>query len=163
MGDHLLMKNIFTPLLIISTMLYANNDDLSWVDKQVNAIKPPRDGESISNISKIRNPFIFLKKNLIKKDNKNVPKTKVVNANTDKKSISNTAEKKPVVFTKNSFVLSAIINNTALINGKWHKLGELVNGYKITQINKKTVSLKSGSKTKVLSTATENPKLKFKR
>ncbi|WP_373070485.1 hypothetical protein [Sulfurimonas sp.] len=159
------MKKIYMPLLILSAVLSANNDDLSWVDKQVNAIKPPRDGESMRNISSIRNPFVFLKKNLTNKDDKNTkatPRT-IVTANKDKDSKTNSSLEKTPVFTTHSFILGAIINNTALINGKWHKIGETINGYKITKINKKTVNLQSGSKTKVLSTATENPKLKFKK
>ncbi|QFR49020.1 hypothetical protein FJR48_04485 [Sulfurimonas lithotrophica] len=159
------MKTIIIFIFLTSSLL-ANNDDLSWVDTQIEAIKPPRDGESNINMSKIKNPFIFLKKNSSKKE-------------TDKKSVnvSSKANKKEVskvsgsvtevsttpLYKKDSFVLYAIINKTALINGKWYKLGDIVNSYKITHLDNKTVTLKNSSKTKVLSTASKNTKLKFKK
>jgi hypothetical protein len=167
MGDYLLMKRlILLPILVISA-LNATSEDLSWVDEQVNAIKPPRDGESMSNISKIRDPFIFLEKNgsKDKKDKASVAsKTLTANSNTSSSSNSlDEAKDKPPVFTKNSFVLGAIINDSALINGKWHKKGDTVNSYKITEIGKKIVTLRSGSNTKILTTVSENSKLIFKR
>lgn len=163
MGDYILMKSLLFIPLILTAALSANNDDLSWVDTQVDAIKPPRDGESTSNISRIKDPFIFLKKNSTQKESKSKKSPKAMIANKTKNTKSNSTSEKPVVFSKHSLSLGAIINSTAFINGKWFKLGESVNGYKITKIDKKTVTLVDGSKTKVLSTATENTKLKFKR
>ena len=45
-------------LLVLSTTLFS--DELSWVDEQVEAIKPPRHGILRRDISKLRDPFIFL-------------------------------------------------------------------------------------------------------
>ena len=60
------MKNFIILSLILTSLAATTNKELSWVDKQVEAIKPPRDGESLSNISRIKDPFIFLKKDLTK-------------------------------------------------------------------------------------------------
>jgi hypothetical protein len=162
MGDYLLMKKILTPLLFSSLVLSANNVDLSWVDEQVQAIKPPRDGESIRNISRVKNPFIFLKKNSTKKDDNKNNKTPETKLSSTKKLDTESESKATTVFSKNSFLLGGIINKTALINGEWYNVGDTVNGYKIVKIEKKTVSLSDGSKSKLLTTATKNTKLKFK-
>ncbi|MDY0117227.1 MAG: hypothetical protein RBR59_06610 [Sulfurimonadaceae bacterium] len=65
-----------TILLLSSALLYANeasieqiqNNELSWVDEQVNAIKPARNGLKESAINVVKNPFIHLDKNKIKKE-----------------------------------------------------------------------------------------------
>lgn len=172
MGDNLLMKTILISLFAASTLIYANDQqiDLSWVDKQVEAIKPPRDGESNRNISRIKNPFIFLKKNSLKKDEDKDISSKSSRSplivNTEVKSATSSSgsiKPKPVVYSKGSFVLSAIINNSAMINGKWYKLGDVVNDYKIINVDNKTVTLKNNANTKVLTTASKNSKLKFKK
>jgi hypothetical protein len=157
MGDYVLMKNFILLPLILTSLAAITNEDLSWVDKQVQAIKPPRDGESLSSISRIKDPFIFLKKDSSKSSKKSPASTS--------KSMTNSGaltSKAPVVFTKNSLVLGAIINKVALINGNWYKVGERVNGYKVHSISRKSVTLKNGSKTKLLTTASKNKKLKFK-
>ncbi|MCW8838430.1 MAG: hypothetical protein OQK11_06990 [Thiovulaceae bacterium] len=161
------MKTILISLFFLSSLTMANND-LSWVDAQVEAIKPPRDGESNRNISKIKNPFIFLKKNSLNKstDKKVSSKSnrRTIYQNTRTKTITNSTSKvkKASVYIKGSLVLSAIINNSALISGKWYKLGDIINNYKITDIGRKTVTMKNKSRTKLLSTASKNKKLKFK-
>ncbi len=56
------MKNLYSLLiLLIATQLFSN--ELTWVDEQVEAIKPARIGVSQKEISKIKDPFIFLHKN----------------------------------------------------------------------------------------------------
>jgi hypothetical protein len=158
MGDNLLMKNFIILSLILTSLAATTNKELSWVDKQVEAIKPPRDGESLSNISRIKDPFIFLKKDS-SSGSKKSPSTTSKSINNSSASTSKT----PVVFTKNSLVLGAIINKVALINGNWYKIGERVSGYKVYNISRNSVTLRNGSKTKLLTTATQNSKLKFKR
>ena len=164
------MKNIIFSLLLLSSMIEANTntEDLSWVDEQVQAIKPARDGESNRNISRIKDPFIFLKKNSLKKDEEkkvSVKSSSSLNASSTKSVTSSTDSltKAPVIYKKGTFKLNAIINSSALINGKWYKLGDIVNSYKIVSVDTKTVTLKNGSNKKVLSTATKNTKLKFKK
>jgi len=153
------MKNTFIPLFLSSTLILANNLNLSWVDQQVEAIKPPRDGESVSSISKIKDPFIFTKKTTISTSNTTINTSKTEEST---KNINDKVSQKDIVLSSGSFILGAIINESALINNKWYKVGETVNGYKILKINQKTVSLKNASGSKVLTTKTENTKLKFK-
>jgi len=56
-GDYILMKNLYSLLiLLIAAQLFSN--ELTWVDEQVEAIKPARIGVSQKEISKIKDPFI---------------------------------------------------------------------------------------------------------
>jgi len=156
MGDNILMKKLTLSLVLLVSLSSAN--DLAWVNEQIDAIKPPRDGERNSNINKINSPFIFLEKNgyIVKIDDS----SEVSDTNSSAKS--NDSSIKPV-FSDLSFRLSMIMNNSALINGKWYKVDDLVNKYKITKISKSAVTLKQNAITKVISTATKNDSLKFKR
>lgn len=150
------MKKLTLFLMLLTSLLVAN--DLSWVDKQVDAIKPPRSGERNSNINRISDPFIFLKKNGYdaKKNTKQSTKVSKTRSSTGNSAI------KPV-FSNSMFRLAMIINNSALINSKWYKVGDWVNKYKIIKISKSSVTLKQNSIIKVISTITKNNNLKFKR
>ena len=157
------MKTLILSFVLISTTLISN-DDLSWVDKQVEAIKPPRDGESNDNISNIKDPFIFLKKNFLGKNGKKaLDKQKAIYKKSRiRRTSSNSRSSTSSRFPKYNFKLSAIINKSALINGKWYKLGDKIKGCKIIDVNKNTVTLKYKSSKKVLTTASKT-KLKFKK
>ena len=155
------------PLLIVSS-LFSN--ELSWVDEQVNAIKPNRNGTSDKSISKLKNPFVYLKKNTPKKDKptkklstkSNSVASLVSNTNSDV-NINDDINNIQKVTTPNTILtLSAIINSSALINGSWYKLDEKIHNYKITKITKTSVSLIKNKKTTVLSTKSNASKLKFK-
>ena len=56
------MKN---SILLLSMFMSAAllSDELSWVDEQVQAIKPARQGMQNHNLNIIKDPFIFLAKN----------------------------------------------------------------------------------------------------
>ena len=157
MGDNLLMKKLTLFLMLLTSLLVAN--DLSWVDEQVDAIKPPRSGERNSNINKISDPFIFLKKNGYDANKKNTKKSVKPNKT---RSLTGDSTIKPV-FSNSMFRLAMIINNSALINSKWYKVGDWINKYKIIKISKSSVTLKQNSIIKVISTVTKNNNLKFKR
>ncbi len=145
--------------LIILTLLITfslNADELSWVDKQIEAIKPPREGVSNSVLSMIKTPFVFLNK---KKQNAKSSPRKVYNKRTTKKR-----SKKRVLSRSSSlrFNLTTIINGSALINGKWYKLNDKVYNYKISNIRLTTVLLTNGKKKLLLSTTDTKRNLKFK-
>ena len=149
------MKNLFKiTLFLLSLNLVAN--ELEWVDQQINAIKPPRAGISQSKINLSENPFIFLdkkgKKSLKKRS---VSKRKYVKKN---KYVTSAAseEKAP------SLSLDAIINKSALIDGKWYKVNTKVGKYLITNINKANVTLSYKQRNYSLSTRSKNRKLKFR-
>jgi len=53
------------------------------------------------------------------------------------------------------------MNKSALINGKWYREGDHIHGYKISQVNSRTVTLTNGHKRITLSTITKKTNLKF--
>ncbi|MBW6488165.1 hypothetical protein [Sulfurimonas sp.] len=152
------MKTISIGLfaVILSTSLFAG--ELEWVDEQIEAIKPPRKGYSISGIN---DPFVFLEKNKPKSKDKgassSAPRAKVATA----KSASG-VKKDEGVKKSGSFELSTIINSSALINGSWYKKSDVINSYTISDISKNSVTLKKGDKLLILSTVTKKQTLKFK-
>jgi hypothetical protein len=149
MGDYLLMKPIilFLITLFISSSTCAN--ELAWVDEQVEAIKPPRKAPKINNIS---NPFIFLEKNGYKK----VAKAKSSKTRVKRKAGSS------VNSSIGRLYLDAIINSSALINGKWYKKNDKIGSYTIASIDKNFITLKKGGKKMTLSTDSKKQNLKFK-
>jgi hypothetical protein len=141
------MKTLFISLsILMSVHLLAN--ELDWVDEQVAAIKPPRSGMTGREISSIKNPFIFLKKDTTKKSSKTAKKT------SGKKV-------KRVAKAQTSFILKSVINNSALINGTWYKEGQVISGYKVAEINPQTVLLTKHKKKLLLSTRSKNQTLNF--
>ena len=161
------MKKRFIILsMLISSSLLAN--ELSWVDEQVQAIKPTRAGMKTSSLSALKAPFVYLEKNQTKKkkkpkeDKKSVDKVNTTNKKNSKKSILYT-NKKSTQVVHQVMTLTMILNNSALINKKWYKIGEIVSGYKIKKIYYNSVLLVNKSKKLLLSTKTDNKKLKFQK
>ena len=157
MGDQVLKKT--TLLITLSCLLFAGEKtvNLSWVDQEIEAIKPPRKGVSNRAISLLKDPFIFLEKNRSKKKEKKtaLPKT----APSVIPSSSNACAVTPKKSTKKKGLkLMAVINNSALINDKWYKVGEHVGSYKIVKVTLKEVVLKSPTKTLTLTTYTKKLK-----
>lgn len=144
-------------LILIALSLFIfnlNANELAWVDQQIEAIKPPRSGLKSSALSSLNNPFIFLKKN---KDEKKEKKN-TANTNTSKQKNKNTI----VAKKKFSFSLTAVMNKSALINGKWYKTGEIVHGYKLSSVKPTSVVLKTKNKKLLLSTKASRKNLNFK-
>jgi hypothetical protein len=139
------MKNL---LLAIALLLVVNSyaNELNWVDEQVEAIKPSRTGMKKSSLNSIRDPFIFIKKS---------KKGKATTSN-------NKTPLKQVVKKKITLKLTMVMNKSAQISGKWYRLGESVNGYKIEEITPKAVLLKKKNKELLLTTNSKSKNLKFK-
>ena len=150
------MKTLITiTLLLLSINLLAN--ELKWVDEQIEAIKPPRSGISKEKINTVKSPFIFL-------SNKN-KKTKA--ASSSKKRVSKTyssskTRKNKIYNRSKRFVVSAIINQSALINKKWYNLNDKVGKYTLSSISRTSVTLSYKKQELLLSTNTKNSNLKFK-
>lgn len=144
------MKNLYLLLiaLLLSTQLFSN--DLAWVDEQIEAIKPSRVGVSEKEIAKIKDPFIFLHKNDDSK--KSQAKNGVSSVSGYKK-----------VFKRRTirFRLDAILNKSAMINGKWYKQGGYVYGYKLVKVDRKSVLLTRKNKKLLLSTKSRSKKIKI--
>ena len=154
MGDKILKK--YTLLLTLSSLLLAQspNEDLSWVDKEIEAIKPPRQGVSYRAISLLKDPFVFLHKN--KKDKENKQNTPAVVPSPVTTTTTNSVQTK--VRKNGPLKLSAVINNSALINGKWYKRGDKVGKYTLVKVSLKEVVLENATKRLKLTTYTKKIK-----
>ena len=60
------------------------------------------------------------------------------------------------------FILNAIINDSALINGKWYKLNSKIFNYKLSNIKGTTVILTKGKIKVVLTTDSKSNNIEFK-
>ena len=137
-------------LLLLPICLFSN--EVEWVDKKIDAIKPPRLGISVSNVNKVEDPFIDYKgKKALKKSSKRTYKKK------SRKAYSS----KPVYKKIPKFSVDAIINKAAFINRKWHKVGAKIDSFTITDIERTRVELSYKNQTYFLSTEKKNKKLKF--
>ncbi len=150
------MKNLLTALILVFSSITLIANELEWVDEQIEAIKPPRSGISSSKINTVGDPFIFLKQ---KKDK--IKKSKIASKSkyTLKKPSpnSNKVTKKSTVL-----VLDAIINKSALINGKWYKLKDKVGKYTLSSVDRTDIILSYKKKRLFLTTNSKNKNLKFK-
>ncbi len=149
------MKNfIIVTVLFFIVNLSAN--ELAWVDEQIEAIKPSRSGLKSSSISSMKDPFIFLKKY-----KKEVVKKQKTTQNSLNNISATLTKKKKVIQKKKKLSLMAVINKSALISGIWYKKGDTVNGYKLSEVNKKSILLTKKNKKIIRSTQSINKKLHF--
>jgi len=146
-------KNIIIILLI--TILNLNANELAWVNKQIDAIKPPRKGLDIKVLSTLKDPFIFL--HITKKKARVFTKKIFIN-----KTISRHRHNKSL-YKRTYFSLEAIMNQSALINNRWYKLGDKISGYTLSKINLKNIILSKHHKNLLLSIQSRNKNLEFKR
>lgn len=145
-----ILSLIFVFFLIVvkaddtSSKNIAKSQELSWVDKQIQAILPERKGISDSFIDTIHQPFIFT---LVKSD-----KSSTVSA-----GVLHIYKK-----TRHSYLKATlIINSKALINGRWYNLNDKVHGYKITSIGNDKIALLKNGKIRILSINKDNKNIKI--
>lgn len=145
------MKNLYSLfILLIATQLFSN--ELTWVNEQVEAIKPARIGVSQKEISKIKDPFIFLHKH----DNSKLSGAKKVMSPVSYSRYKRASKRRSVHFS-----LDAILNKSAMINGKWYKQGSYIYGYKLAKVDRKSVLLIRKNKKLLLSTMSRSKKIKI--
>lgn len=145
------MKNLYLLLtLLIATQLFSN--ELVWVDEQVEAIKPARVGISLKEISNIKDPFIFLHKN----DNSKLSERKKGIIPASYAGYKKVARRRVIHFR-----LEAILNKSAMLNGRWYKQGSYVHGYKLANVDRKSVILIRKNKKLRLSTLSRRKKIKI--
>jgi len=154
------MKTLLLALSIFLS-ISLSSDELSWVDEQVQAIKPPRAGMKLRNLSKLKDPFIFLLKNRGEEDKQKV----VTQDSSSKNTLAKATKAQPRKSNTVNKILSlgVIMNNTAMISGDWYKIGDLVNGYKVSEITNNSVLLRKNKKELLLSTKSINKQLNFKK
>ena len=151
------MKN-FILMTILFSALNISANELAWVDEQIEAIKPSRVGLKSSSISSMKDPFIFLKKY----KEEIITKNKATPTSLNKASSLQTSLKVVTPSKSKKLSLTAVINQSALISGQWYKKGDSINGYKLSEVNKKSVLLTKKSKKLILSTKSINKNLNFK-
>jgi mannitol-specific phosphotransferase system IIBC component len=134
--------------IFLSNTLYAT--ELSWVDEQIEAIKPPRKSLKLKGI---KDPFIFLKEK---------QKAKKTSAFRTKRTASKVSDKTAAKMKIMALNLSTVINSSAMINGSWYKKDAKVRGYTVVEVAKTSVTLKKGDKKMILSTNSKNQNIKFK-
>ncbi len=133
------MKRVILILLLINLSLFSDE-----IDKIISKINEKRDSSlSKTQLIKIESPM---------------PKITIIDKNStkDKNKTIVIANKKEETFT-----LSAIINNSALINDKWVKLGEKINGYKLVDIMDDSVYLQNNKKSKLIFFKKKSDKIKI--
>jgi hypothetical protein len=150
------MKTLTTILLLLSFASFLNaSDDLAWVDKQIEAIKPPRKGISNKDIALIKDPFIYLE---VKKDKKNKVEKIVTKPS---KVLYHRSYRHRRVHSSYRFALKAILNKSVLINGRWYKEGGHIAGYTIKKVTFKSVLLTRGRREIILTTETKHKNIKI--
>ncbi|MEA3331765.1 MAG: hypothetical protein U9Q29_08750 [Campylobacterota bacterium] len=156
------MKTLFIVTFLLLTINLSSNE-LAWVDEQVDAIKPPRSGIKNSTISRLKDPFIFLRKNSSKKEgSKKSSTTRRVVPSSTVASSSSAKATKSIAVAKKSLTIDAIMNTSALISGKWYKINDKVGNYTLSSVSRTSVVLTRNGKNLVLSTDSRNLNLKFK-
>jgi len=135
-----MIKKGLIPILLVSC-IFLDADD---IDDIVNKIKKDR----VSNINK--KELLSVKSPLVK----------LVKIDKNSTKDSNKTES-TIILRKESFNLDAIMNNSALINGKWYKKGEKIYSYVIEDIMDDSVYLKDGNKTKIIFFKPLNNKIKI--
>ncbi len=135
------MKKITIISLAVAMLLASEVDE---IDKIVQKINSKREGT------------------LPKKELKSVvsPMVKIVMENNETIKDSNGTIIKAKAKDDN-FVLAAILNNSAFINGNWYKVGDMVGKYKLIEIMDDSVLLKNGNKTKLILFKENNNKIKI--
>ncbi len=118
------------------TVLQSGNDkELQWVDEQIKAILPPRVGVSDGFINSLIDPIKYLKPTKLPGITRGgllaPPKLGAIVLNTPPKIIEEPLR------------LQALMNKSALINGKWHKVNDEVRSYTLSEIKSNSVLLSS--------------------
>lgn len=160
MGDKILKKTFFIllPFLLLSNVFANDNNqtstDMAWVDAQINAIAPARQGVHSSKINNLKDPFIYLgatsKKKKAKKSIKKSSSKKLY-----KRVVTSSVVRAP------TFTLEMVMNHSARIDGKWYHQGMSVHGYTLQQVDGNKVLLAKGKKSFILTTKTKNRSFKF--
>ena len=153
------MKAFFIIITILFTLNLSSNE-LTWADEQVEAIKPPRVGMKSRELSILKDPFIFLKKNRTD-ESKNKSSAKRTRSTSTPNRLASSSNAKKVIKKRKTLSVTMLMNSSAMINGKWYKVGDLVNGYKVSKIDSTSVLLTKKSKKLLLSTNSKNKNLNF--
>lgn len=131
--------------VIIEPPIGHNGDkELSWVDEQIQAILPARIGVADGYISALKDPMKTKKNSVVLSPA--APKLYAPPAL--RPVIQQTPTPAPVV-VEEPLRLYALMNRSALINGKWYHVGESIRTFSISEIKNNSVLL-TGKKGQLL-------------
>ncbi|WP_456433457.1 hypothetical protein [Nitratifractor sp.] len=99
--------------------------DVKTIHHMVEKIKSKRTSTHHVDFSKTPSPFVFV---VHREENSTKPKIVIPDR---------------IV----SFRLGAVVNDRAYINGKWLKVGDTIEGYKVDSVDNRSVVLKKGEET----------------
>jgi hypothetical protein len=122
----------------------GGDKELSWVDEKINAIIPARIGISDPYVNSLRDPMKFKKAPLLTKGGAALlapPKLQT--------GISTLLPPLPKV-VEEPLRLLAVMNQSALINGKWYKVGQSVRNYTLNEVKSGSVSLSGAKQQKLI-------------
>jgi hypothetical protein len=135
------MKKLLILPIIPIVLLGASAEELEWVDKRIEAIKPPRTGVNMGTVNRTKSPFDILSPEyVVTKKGKKIARPR--------------PKWRPLK-------LNMVLNNSAMIAGKWYKEGDRYRQYKVAKISADSVILTSGGKQLKLKLKSENPKIKL--
>lgn len=148
------MKTLFSIILLLTTSLNAstvmvqsapthNGDkELSWVDEQIHAILPSRIGVADGYISSLKDPMKMKGSTLA------MPARSPLLAPPSLNKLTNTLTAPTVV--EEPLRLNALMNKSALINGKWYRVGEAIRTFTLAEIKNNSVLLTGKKDQKLL-------------
>ena len=111
-------------------LLYPLQAELSiqQIDAMVNKIQGKRQSKVKIDFGKVTSPFVLV----------------VSKPDTDSNTTTSPVVK--MIESQASFDLSGIMNNRARINGRWLKVGDMIEGYRVETIDENHVLLKKGKR-----------------
>ena len=125
------MKKIFILLLSFGSLLWSGSLSSAEIINMIGKIKEEREGINITTLENTPNPFLIVK-----------PKVPEV--------IDDVIKEVMLAVPQHEYLLSAIFNKAAFIDGKWYKVGSKLNEYRIGYIGKNSVNLLSENAKKTL-------------
>jgi len=152
------MKTLIYLSLLISTILLANNNssinspmtapatgtvtvlqsgndkELQWVDEQIKAILPPRIGVSDGFINSLLDPIKYVK---------STKPLGVTGGLLAPPKLGGIPLNIPPKIVEEPLRLQALMNKSALINGKWYKANDSIRNYSLSEIKSNSVLLSS--------------------
>lgn len=133
MGDNVLKTQLLA--LTFAAALLQADANMSWIDQKVEEIKPQRQGLSSTTINALKNPFIVVR------DESKGPASSVAKA---VGPVTDKPAKKDM--SQEPLTLQAVLNTSALINGRWHKENSEVRGYTLVEVQNDHVTLEKKNK-----------------
>ncbi len=141
-------NTLYLSFLLVSTTLYASGaTDLTWVDAQIQAIKPPRVGIQPNYIDLLKDPIRLIPSSVIAIEG-------VIQPQISSDNIDRTSHFKPLM-------LEAIMNQNAYISGAWYRIDDKVQNSILTSIEEDHVVLTEKNKKIRLFVNPENDKIKI--